>query len=99
MITINLSCSWNMSKCKRIPKIDDYGRFFNVGMVGAKWGFLNLPTLIPLHLCMHQQPNNQHIHSLGRTYIYQEEPMRSFAEQMSDQEQKGLDVLFSDHNH
>jgi hypothetical protein len=55
-------------------KIDDYGRFFNVGMVGAKWGFLNLPTLIPLHLCMHQQLNNQHIHSVGRTHIYQEEP-------------------------
>ncbi len=55
---VNLSCSWNMSKCERIPKIDDFERFFNVGMVGAKWGFLNLPTLIPLHLCMHQQPTH-----------------------------------------
>jgi hypothetical protein len=52
---VNLSCSW---KCERIPKIDDFERFFNVGMVGAKWGFLNLPTLIPLHLCMHQQPTH-----------------------------------------
>jgi hypothetical protein len=86
---VNLSCSWNMSKSRRIPNIDDCRRSF------LMWGWwvqnedFSIFQLWSHFTCV--CTNYQHIHSLGRTNIYtKKNPWGPFAEQMSDQEQKRL---------